>query len=194
MGRGLAILAILAAAALGFWYYQGHKKQSPPISDEIGTINAQALPWSEYTAPLGQFKVLLPTHPHHSKEERDNKEYEIFLAPRDEGTLYSINLISFPENGGTDENSLEKFLSDMLKRKPENLIKEMRKGKFQEGNAFDFTVNSEGTEITGKAFLVGKTLYVLSAISRDGKLNPQEFDFFIRSFQLKSPPTAVPVK
>lgn len=190
MGRGLMILALLAIVAASFWYYNQEHKISPQLP-ETGTINAQTLPWTEYIAPLGQFKVLLPTHPHHSREARNEKNYEIFLAPKDEGTLYSINLITFPEKEGKD---LEKSLNDMLKSNPKNLIKEMRKGKFNNDNAYDFTVSSQGTQISGKAFLVGNTLYVLSATTQDGASNPQEFDFFIRSFQLQNPPAAVPTQ
>lgn len=194
MGRGLVILGILAAVALGLWVYNWERKPSSQLPEEIGTLNAKALPWSEYISPLGQFKVLLPSHPHHSRESHDRKEYEIFLAPRDEATLYSINLISLPLEDGNTENFLEKFMGDMLKNNPQNLVKNMHKGKFQNENAYDFTVSSQGTQITGKAFLIDKTLYVLSVTNKDGELNPQEFDFFIKSFQLKTPPAAIPAK
>src|SRR5262245_48658434 len=139
MGRGFLILAILAAVAGGFWIYNRDKRAAvtSQVATEIGTLNAQNIPWTEYTAPLGQFKVLLPSHPHHSREARGDKEYEIFLAPRDESTIYSINMISFSEK---QEKDLEQFLNEMLKSNPKNLVKDIHKGTFNNSNAFDFTV------------------------------------------------------
>ena|GEM_PF-5734150 len=199
MGRGAIILGILAVMAGAFWFYNERRESlAPQEAAPVGTIKAQMSPWTEYTAPLGQFKVLLPSHPHHSRVSHDNKDYEIFLSPQNEGTLYSINLISFPEkeaaDAAKDPQFLEKALSEMLKSNPQNEIKDMRKGQYQNAEAFDFTVASQGLQIKGKAFLVGNTLYVLSTSTPDGGAKPQEFDFFIKSFQLKTSPAAVPAK
>jgi len=195
MARVLSLLFLLVAALLVLaWFFRsGDLHNALPAPADSSTSNIASSTWREYVAPFGQFKVLMPSRPHHATDlvnvpdSKEVRKYEIYLANKDDGTLYSINLITFPEDNKEkfDDIFLQKVVTELLTSNANNTIRNMKMVPFRDGKAIEFSVDTANTALNGKAFLQGKTLYVLSTTSvNKDNLNPQEFDFFINSFQL----------
>lgn len=184
-GISLVLLLILILGVVFFFF-------KPSKTEEIKKLSPSSETWHSYTSPNQEFRVLMPGRPIHASDSikdpktKEIKQYEIFISNKEDGTLYSINLISFPQNEKKelDDQFLENVLTEMLNSNPDNKIKSITPTNFDERKAFDFVVDTANTSIYGKAFLKNKTLYVLSTTSaKKDNLNLQEFDFFLKSFQ-----------
>ena len=198
MARVLTLFLVLVVLFFTlYWVYNPSRAPQavqPLVTDKMPVSTT---PWHEYNAPMGKFRVLLPNTPHHSvdvvpdPESKENRTYEIFITASDKGTVYSINLISFPENKTAvyDDKFLEGFVNKLLLSNSKNVLKSLNKTSYRSGNALDFSVQTEDKVLHGRAFLRNKTLYVLSTASPVGELtDPGEFDLFINSFHLSETP------
>jgi hypothetical protein len=114
------------------------------------------------------------------------RNYQIFVATKEDGAIFSVYLISFPEKIGKnyDEVFLENFMNEMLKSNPSTHVNDVKMVPFRTGKALDFNLETHDASILGKAFLKGKTLYILSETTKPDRKNPKEFEFFVNSFQL----------
>lgn len=202
MNRSLSIIAVLIVLAVIFIWMFNVGDRHAALKDENTTVGINKasvanLPtdfhsWNEYTAPKQEFKILVPNPPHHATEDiqdpksHEMRNYQIFVSTKDDGALFSVYLISFPEKQGKnyDEIFLENFMNEMLKSTPTTTVKEIKMVPFREGKALDFDLETKDATILGKAFLKGKTLYILSETTKPDKKNPKEFEFFVNSFQL----------
>lgn len=191
MARLLSLLLLVAGTLAIFYWIFDHEKNPAPLAP----ANLAHLPmtWVEYTAPKGQFHVVLPDYPHHSvdaivdPDTHEIREYEIYIAAAGSGSVYSINLISFPQNKAAvyDDSFLESYVNKLLMSNPKNVLKKLDKTSYNHGSAVDFSVETENRTLNGKAFMKGATLYVLSTTSPGGQeIDPREFDLFLNSFQL----------
>ena len=185
----LLLLAVGGAAII--WFTQ--TKDLPQTLDSPNKLHSSTTTWRKYVAPKGQFSVLLPSLPHHATDmvnepiTHEVRQYEMFLAKKDDGTVYSINLISFPAKKTIkeEEKDLEKLVNELLSSNPNNKVKNVLKSQFRENKAIDFSVEADQMSMSGKAFLKDSTLYVLStSAAKTNNSNTQEFNFFINSFQL----------
>lgn len=207
MNKTLSLIALLVAlAAIYFWMFNGHDRPSNLETTAETTATPSAVAnvegfhdWNEYTSPNQQFKVLMPHPPHNAIEDiqdpktKEMRNYQIFVSAKEDGTLFSIYAISFPENAGKnyDEAFLQNFMNEMLKSNPTTKVKDIKIVAFRDRKAVDFDLETQDAAILGKAFFKGKTLYVLSQTTKHDKKNPKEFEFFVNSFQLmqKTPPS-----
>ena len=150
--------------------------------------------WHEYNSPTGQFKVLLPSLPQHASEKmndpksKQTRMYDMYVVEKDNGTLFMINLITYLENKDPIENDemLAKVMNDMLISNPKNTLKDMQMVNYQNTQAMDFIIENDQIDLSGRTFILGKTLYVLTTVAKIENYNPDEFKFFINSFQLES--------
>jgi hypothetical protein len=148
--------------------------------------------WHEFSSPLGQFKVLLPTLPQRVMDKivdpktKAVRQYDTYISAKDENTAFIINRIVLPEK--VEENSIESVLisivNEILARNQDNKLKMVHLGDFRNNKSLDFVVENENVTIGGKAILHRDTIYVLSMIAKNGMFNPEEYNFFINSFMI----------
>ena len=95
-------------------------------------------------------------------------------------------MISFPGKPSSvlDNEFLQNLIKEMLTTNPKNQIKDLKTSEWHKGKAVDFDLENEGASVNGKAFIEGDTVYVLSVATTPEFANPQEFNFFVNSFQL----------
>ena len=188
----LAILILNVVLAFVFMYTPRQPQlQDSAAQNEIAQ-QTNFTKWHEFSAPLGQFKVLLPNIPHHATEayrelkSNEMRQYDLFVSSKEDGTLYTVYLISFPEkkNFKPDIDYLKSFIQEMLKSNSNNKIKSIKSVPYKKGTAVDFIVENQDATIEGKAFFKDNTVYVLSTTSKNENRNKKEFDFFINSFEL----------
>jgi hypothetical protein len=187
MTRFASLLLILLLILGGVWWLYPRKHL------ESATLANTNQNWHDFTAPQGKFRARLPSLPHHATETvedpktHEKRLYDFFISSKDDGTIYAINTINFPEKKQpTDYNDdfLRTFILQMLMNNPQNKIKTLEVKPFRSANALDFKIeNAEGT-VDGKAFFDDNTLYILSTTARQDRYNGQEFSLFIDSFQL----------
>lgn len=192
-----SILALAIAAALYFWF-QSHQNLPTNLTSDTATASlTDVLSWHDYNAPDGHFKVSLPSLPHHAQENRtdpetkENRDYEIYVSQKDNGTVYSISAISFNDkkNSELNDDFLQNVTTGLLTSNPTNIVKSTKLIQFGKGKSYDFQLENGDAVIYGKAFFDNKTLYVLTATAKSSAFNPQEFDYFVQSFQLLPPAT-----
>lgn len=194
MTRWISLAILLLIIGLGYAYVYTSRLNKPQESAEENQNVAKAnfAEWQEFTAPLGQFKVLLPNLPHHATEayrelkSNEMRQYDLFVSSKEDGTLFTVYLISFPEKKTfkSDPDYLTNFIKEMLNSNPNNKIKSIKSVPYKKGSAVDFNVENQDATIEGKAFMKDNTVYVLSTTSKNENRNKKEFDFFINSFEL----------
>ena len=172
------------------------KKTANPEDLSQAVIPVQNIAdWYEFTAPDSTFKVLMPGLPHHATESNtefktnEMRQHELYVSSKDDGTLFSVLLITFPQKKKEELNSdfLVDFMTAMLKSNQQNKIQFMKPVTFNNTKAVDFSVENQEAVIDGKAFIKDNTLYVLSRTSNLDNRNKKEYDFFVNSFQLGTP-------
>jgi hypothetical protein len=156
--------------------------------------------WREFTSPVGDFKVLVPNLPQHATDKiidpqtKEPRKFDMYVSAKEDGTIFMISAISFPTAADerTNERLLTSVINDMLARNVDNKLKMMQAGKFRHFQTMDFAIENNDVILGGKAFVHDKTLYVLSVVSKQGTLNSKDFDFFVNSFDVVSPPNKTP--
>jgi hypothetical protein len=131
--------------------------------------------------------------PHHATEmkaekpEQEKKEYNLFVSSKEDGTLFSIYLITFPDKKilERDKDFLMGFIKEMLNSNPNNIIKDLKATPYRGMDTVDFKVQNEDTTIDGKAFIKENTVYVLSTTAKNVNRSQNEIDYFIGSFVLR---------
>lgn len=185
----LLTLAVLGGA--GFLIYNSTENSHQ-------SLETSKLPnfekWHEYSSP--QFHVLFPALPHYARERapvqnsKEVSDYQMFVSLGDDGSVYSINIISFMHRDVNVEGEfLQNYMEGILKQNPDNEIKDIRKSIFKSLKALDFNVDSKEITVYGKAFLDGKDLYILTITTKPEFFNRREFEFFLNSFELNSGPS-----
>lgn len=150
--------------------------------------------WKDFSSSTGNFKVQFPSLPQHANEilkdpkTKEKKDYDMYVSEGDHGNIYMINVITFMENKHplNEEVALKGIVNDMLSANPNSTMKRMDMATFQKAKAIDFSIEKDQTTIDGKAFIVGKKLYVLSHVAENSKHQPEDFNFFVNTFQLLS--------
>ncbi len=189
MNKWIGLTIIALGAFLGYILVTNinHSKEMLGKDAEIG-INTKH--WQKYVSPKGDFSVLFPSMPHNAHElKREEKsqeetEHELFMAANENGTLFSVYLITFPEKE-TLENKDEfliEFIKEMLGSNPKNVIKTLKTVPYRNSKTVEFTVEVGDAIIDGKAFVKGNTAYVLTTTAKSDNRNKAEFDFFTNSF------------
>lgn len=193
----LALIA-LVGAGLFFWvrYQKESFSQAPQPLSHSSSLDLDE--WQEYTDPLNQFTVFFPGIAHHATENKtepknqEKRNYQVYVAKKDNGSEFTITLISFPEKAAKDlsDDFLQSYINDELTANEKNTVKEIKLVNWSKGNAVDFNLENGGAVVLGKGFIDGNTLYIFTvATTQPENLDPQEFNFFINSFQLTKPST-----
>lgn len=162
-----------------------------PISTPPQADTSQLFQWVEFSPNTGHFTVLLPFLPQHAAQTmvdpktKERRVYEMYISQKQDGTIFMISGISFPD-GKTppDDTTIKNLVNDMVAANPDNKLVDMNKSTFQTMPASDFQIENPQVSVTGKAFIDGKTLYLLTMLSPSKTEDKQEFDYFTNSFKL----------
>jgi len=196
MSRLLSLLIIFAVIFVVYLFVQHSREpvlpSSTKLEDKAPAVSHET--WHEFTAPGGKFKVLLPSLPQHVTETANdpkNKEvrsYDTYVSTSDNGTAFWINLISFPteKDMRNTEELLTGVLNDILTHKDSNKLKTMDLGMFHGSKSLRFSIGSDEMNIEGLVFMKGRTLCLLTMISKGDVYNPKDFEFFTNSFDLQN--------
>jgi hypothetical protein len=191
---------LLVVAALAFFWVKFYKDSYDllPINTKKEVLPEQRDPayadWYEFTAPADEFKVSLPLLPQQATQQvsdpttKEERNYDIYAAQKADGTIFMISRIAFPNKPKevSTEDLMKDVMNDMATANPKNKLLDVKKGEFDGAPANDFTIENDVTTIYARAFARGRTIYILSMISKNEHKNKNEFDHFIKSFGLKN--------
>jgi len=190
----LALLASLAAIFLSTYYFKDSYELLP-----INTkLSEKTLPpdqsWFNYDAPGGEFNVSLPLLPQTATQyltdpkTGDVKHYEMYIAQNSDGTIYMISLITLPKVLDESEKPLilNQLMNDMVSANKGNKLRSSKSAVYDGMTSIDFIIDKEEHVIEAREFINGKTIYVLTTISKNENKDKTHFKYFIDSFKLKS--------
>jgi hypothetical protein len=189
MTRTIVALLALCLILAGLWLFLPKSQNSLAQMEHASREEV----WHDFTPSQGQFRIKLPSLPHHATETvedastHEKRLYDFFLASKDDGTIYAVNTINFPKKSQENpynEDFLRNFIQQMLLSNPVNKVKTMEVKPFRSIKALDFKVENAEVTIDGKAFFDDNTLYILSTTARNEHQNGPEFSTFIDSFQI----------
>ncbi len=145
--------------------------------------------WHTYTSSTGNFTVLFPLLPQHvthsvtDPKTGDVRNYEMDVATRPDGSVYTIIEATYPnptwENA---EQDLKKVVDELFKDNVYKYVTNMAMSPFKNINALNFNISNEEVKVEGKAFIYENSIYILSAVAPTATYNKQEFEFFFNSF------------
>lgn len=182
------ITAIVVLGFLGIMFLKDSYMLLPIKSTPIDT--SPFANWRDYQAPGGKFRVMLPTTPQRAEQTtrdprtKELRHYDMYVAQENDGSTYMISIIKFPENKQSPEEIQKTIVNDLMAANPANQLKNMKVGQFKQFKTLDFEISNPDTTINGMTFMEGNTLYLLGTIARNSALNPAEYQYFIKSFDL----------
>lgn len=192
-------IIILALIALDVMRRRAQKDET--TSENQPTTSAAAIKNSDLNGfSTEEFTVFLPEIPKHASEAvplpsgQGLIKYDMYLSQKKDGTTYMVSEIQYPNGfklpAATD--LLESVMKEMMAGNTNNQLKNMQKGTFQGSPCIDFEIANNQVFVKSKAFLAGKTLFVLTLIDRNLQEIDKQFETFVNSFKMqqKLPMTA----
>lgn len=191
----IILLVTLIAIFLSTYFAKDSYKLIPVNTN----LNENPLPlsesWFPYDSPDGNFNVSLPLLPQTATQNivdpktDESRRYEMYVAQTDSGLIYMISSITIDKDIDTADQKalLKKMMDDMVSAKAENKLKSSSEGVFQGMPSLDFIIENDINSIEAKEFFSGRTIYLLSIISKKGSKENTHYDYFINSFKLKQP-------
>lgn len=194
MTKGL-VAAIFVLMLVGVFFLATHLKDAYRVLPVVTSNQLEAptfADWREFTASSGRFKVELPAFPQYAKEavnipNTDKKRrYEMYVSQKINGSVFMINLITYPEDIDTSntDQMLQSIVDEMVSINPGNQLKEVHHSLFQTYQAIGFHIANKDFDVQGKAFMVQKTMYLLTYVAKLSDFSESEFQYFLNSFQL----------
>jgi hypothetical protein len=206
MGLVIAsLILVVVALSAAFFSRDSGKKESitetinltkTKLSDDLIADTSFSLKeWKKFTAPQGQFEVLLPSLPQHASEVvpllsgQGAIKYDMYIAQKKDGSTFMISVIQYPPSFDvSNANSLlESVMKEMQGANKSNTIQNKEVTVFNTYPALDFWMKNDEFATRSKTFLCGHTLFVLTFVDRNFVDLEQDFSTFINSFQLKGP-------
>lgn len=186
----LALLSVLTIRYSKDYYKILPLQNSDPAKVDLEKYNFQD--WKEFESPNGKFQVMLPTIPQQATENivdqktGENRNYDMYVSERLNGTIFMISLITFESNpnAAKQEMLLTEMMDDMVNSNPNNELISKAYSEYLGNQALDFRISSVDVNIDAKTFMVDNTMYVLSRVTPSSENDPSEFNFFVNSFEL----------
>lgn len=188
------VMAILTAFVVLFFIGLGNIKDSykllPIDASKEGAGTTKFSSWKDFHSPDQKFSVMMPAYPQNAKQSmkdpktKEIRKYDMYVAEKEDGSLFMISLIQFPESKETPEYIQKSVVNDLLASNPQNQLKSMKIGDYKGKKTLDFSITNNEMTVEGMAFSDGDTLYLLSAIFKNNSYNPEEFKYFVSSFDL----------
>jgi hypothetical protein len=197
MFKGFLVGFLIAVALLALiLYVYGRKTMTDMSAPNTNTIVAQAIPqinWVPFTSPTKKFEAKFPSIPQHAIDRlidpktNESKEYEMYISETG-GKVFMISIISYPklDKIKDEEATLRKIIDDMVSSSKNNKLQNIQFGTYEGHKKADFLITDTAYALQGLAFVSGNQLYVISNISKSPTESKNEFDYFVKSFNLKS--------
>ena len=191
----LLIAVICAVLTIQYFKITGkHLRSTPPMGMETAqnVANLKLQEWHEFTAPSGQFKVLLPALPQHAADvfndpkTKKMHKYNMYFSKKENGSIFMISLITFLDQTSqkNDKQLLIDVVQNMLVIDSTKKVVSMKDGKYLDYQSLDFSIENGTAKLNGRAFFIDNTLFILSSVSEIENYSNTEFEFFINSFRL----------
>lgn len=183
---GIVLICLILLFA-GFFYLKPTEKSSNINKKPIATSN-----WQKFKPNSGLFTVELPHPPQYAKDMVPipgtdlKRRYDMYVSEEIDGTLYLISVITYPNEAEASEplDIMKQTIDELMKTKPDNKLTKMDKSQFKTLQSFDFSFVNGEFFIEGKIFTAGKTVFVLSYVTRKGEFDAADYQRFINSFEL----------
>lgn len=198
MQRTFLIAASLIIAALILLWFLNIKKswETLPVYPATEMPGASFQNWNMFNDPEKEFQVMFPTEPKNaSKELRNDQTAEVskqhvFVSEKNNGSIYMISRVEFPNADLIKDNGkvLKSAIDDLVQANPDNTLLSSKEQDYQGKKAVHFEIRNKDIYTQGIAFLRGRSLYVLTAISNQANRDDKEFQNFIASFQYNKAP------
>lgn len=148
--------------------------------------------WREFTPQAGKFKVLLPIVPQYAKAAVEipntdkKRRYEMYISEKVNGTIFMISVITYPPDFDTSdkEQMLNNIINELVTTNAGNRLKEIKNTVYQGHQAIDFNIANKEFDVQGKTFMIDKTVYFITYIARLSDVDNNEYNYFIKSFQI----------
>ena len=195
----VTIILIVVVAILIYVFFRRSSEELPKGLREADLNEgnqAQIEPkkeWKKYVSQNGQFTVLLPAMPQFASEvvplspDKGYIKYDMYLS-RDakSGSTFMISIIQYPQDFDTAsaDSILDGVMKEMLAGNANNQLDKSQKRTFKNYPSLTFSIMNQDYALHCEAFLIGKKLYVLTMIDRNGQTLDVLFQKFLDSFQL----------
>lgn len=151
--------------------------------------------WRTFTSTTGNFTAQFPAPPQHAAENskesstNDKRKYDMYVAQKNDGSTFMISLITYENKNffHSPDTVLTNVLEEMMISNPKNRLEKSDLGDFKGYRAIDFSIENPEGRITGKAFIVGQTLYLITYIAKLDDYKENEYRYFLDSFQFLTP-------
>lgn len=195
MARALIVLIFVALAAAGYLIFNNYQSVYKVLP---GDVNQPAQvgeydTWRPFSSDDGAFSVLFPALPQRAEDSLPDpdsgevRKYDMYVAEKNNGSIFMVSLITYSENEELSAAMLLKTVKDeMVAAHPANKLISSETGTFEGHPAIDFSIENPDAHIDGKAFIVGRTLYLLTHVAKRDQYRRDEFDHFLHSFKLAS--------
>ncbi len=186
------ILSVILLIAFCFIFYLGiNPQKNSPISSP-SSYEENFSDWIAFTPHSNLFKVSLPISPQFFEDaielpfSPEKGEYEIYASTKVNGTLFMINLITYPKKAeaANPNETLRALVEQVSYTRPGNRIVNLKESEFEGYPALDFSIENNDFKIEGKAFLVNKRVFILNYAAKKKDFDIQEYDHFLHSFSL----------
>lgn len=196
MNRMGIVFVSLVIFLLGLYYLTRDSKNFGVVKSQSTSAQNSAMEifenWTPFKPKSDLFKVLLPHPPQYAKDlvpipgSDKKRRYDMYASEKIDGTLFLISVITYPaEIDMTESHDILKQIVDELKNsKPDNQITKVKDSLFKNDPALDFTIINKELQVEGIAFIEGKTVFVLSYVSKKDHFDQTEYQHYIDSFEL----------
>ncbi|MBA2369411.1 MAG: hypothetical protein H0V82_10375 [Candidatus Protochlamydia sp.] len=188
----MAIFAILMVVVifLATNLKDAYKTLPGTITDELKIVPYSD--WNEFTPKTGLFKVRLPSTPQFANETVNipgtdlKRLYEMYAAEKINGAVFMVSVITYPPSFPITNNQelLHEVIDELVASNTNNRLLETRDGEFKSHPNVDFHMVNKEYDIEGKAFLVGKIMYVLTYVVKNTDYDTNDYQYFLNSFEL----------
>lgn len=200
MNKTVPLLAIVVVCLAVLFFVRGsnqgkYQSAEPPAQEALAQ-------WKVHEDPSHQYEVSFPTPPRVASnnaldpKSKQLKIYKLQVSEALDATLFMVTQIQFPPdyNPALDPTILEDTVKDLVANAPTNSLKDIQQIVFNGDEAVKFTIESaDKIVIHGVAFVHSKSIYILSRVSKEDRVNLGEFDHFLKSFKFKEAAQGVSV-
>lgn len=164
-----------------------------PIKAEPTLETAAFADWREFTAQENAFTVQLPQPAQYASESAPipdtglQRAYEMYISQQLNGTIYMISMITYPAQIDTSNQNqmVEDFVQEIVRSRGDNRLQQSSKVSYQGREAVNFIIKNKDYDMKAMAFMIDKTVYLLSYVAQKNNFNEDEYNHFINSFRLK---------
>ncbi len=190
----LVTIAVLALALLiSFKWFTHNAWKAFPSGPHMDVVPPAHSEWKEFIPKTNKFRVKVPLLPQQATESvtdpltRHTRLYDMYVSQEADGTIYMISSIEFQDKRDVldPEGLLKTTVNDMMKANPDNRLVKSQPTVYDGFPAQDFMIQNPQMTMEGKVFLDHETLYILTTIENGKNYKPDDFNYFIKSFQLK---------